>query len=105
MQLDRYLGKPLPDNEYAVGLALGRRIKETPSLGSANLLFMYDGIRGKAIMEGARGMPKVDRKRLEEMLVSVSEFVDKFPIKEMDINPLVVTRAGLKAIDARIVVE
>ena len=46
MQLDRYLGKPLPDNEYAVGLALGRRIKETPSLGSANLLFMYDGIRG-----------------------------------------------------------
>ena len=66
---------------------------------------MYDGIKGKAIMEGARGMPKVDRKKLEEMLVNVSEFADKFPIKEMDINPLMVTREGLKAIDARIVIE
>ena len=46
MQLDRYLGKLLPANEYVVGLALGRKIKETPSLGSANLLSMHDGIRG-----------------------------------------------------------
>ena len=66
---------------------------------------MYDAVKARAILEGARGMPKVDRKKLEVMLVSVSEFVDKFGIKEMDINPLVVTRKGLKAIDARIVLK
>jgi len=66
---------------------------------------MYESIKAKPILEGARGMPIVDRKKLEEMLVNVSEFVDKFSVKEMDINPLMVTRSGLKAIDARIVVE
>jgi len=66
---------------------------------------MYDKIRAKPILEGARGMPVVDRHQIEEMLVNVSEFVNKFPIKEMDINPLMVTEDGLKGIDARIVLE
>ncbi len=66
---------------------------------------MVDSIRSKPILEGARGMPVVDRKALEEMIVHVSDLVHNFPIKEMDINPLVVTKDGLKAIDARIVVE
>lgn len=66
---------------------------------------MYDRIKAKAILEGARGMPVADRHQIEEMLVNVSEFVNKFPIKEMDINPLMVTEQGLKAIDARIVLE
>jgi len=66
---------------------------------------MYDRIKAKAILEGARGMPKVDRKKIEEMLVNVSELANHFQIKEMDINPLMVTKHGLKAIDARIVIE
>ena len=66
---------------------------------------MYDKIRAKPILEGARGMPVADRSKIEEMLVNVSEFVNYFPIKEMDINPLMVTRDGLKAIDARIVLQ
>jgi len=66
---------------------------------------MVNSIKSKAILEGARGMPVVDRKALEEMLVHVSDFVHHFPVREMDINPLVVTKDGLKAIDARIVVE
>jgi acetyl coenzyme A synthetase (ADP forming)-like protein len=66
---------------------------------------MYDKIKSKAILEGARGMPKADRHQIEEMLVNVSEFVNKFPIKEMDINPLMVTEKGLMGIDARIVLE
>ena len=66
---------------------------------------MYDKIKAKAIMEGARGMPKADRHKIEEMLVNISEFVNKFPIREMDINPFMITRDGLMAIDARIVLE
>ncbi len=66
---------------------------------------MYQSIRSREILEGARGKPVVNRKLLQEMLVYVSEFVNNFPIKEMDINPLVVTKEGLKAIDARIVLE
>jgi len=66
---------------------------------------MYEEIKARHILEGARGMPKVNRKRLQEILVYVSEFVHNFPVKEMDINPLVVTKNGLKAIDVRIVLE
>jgi len=66
---------------------------------------MVDSIKSRPILEGARGMPVVDRKSLDNMLVRVSGFVHHFPIKEMDINPLVVTRDGLKAIDARIEIE
>lgn len=66
---------------------------------------MYDKIRSRKILEGARGMPRADRKKIEEMLVNVSEFVNTYSIKEMDINPLMVTKDGLKAIDARIVLE
>ena len=66
---------------------------------------MYDKIQSRKILEGARGMPRADRKKIEEMLVNVSEFVNSYPIKEMDINPLMVTKDGLKAIDARIVLE
>ena len=66
---------------------------------------MYDMIRAKPILEGARGMPVADRRQIEEMLVNISEFVNSFPVKEMDLNPLMVTSRGLKAIDARIVLE
>ena len=66
---------------------------------------MVDSIKSRPILEGARGMPVVDRKSLDEMLVRISGFAHHLPVKEMDINPLVVTRDGLKAIDARIVVE
>ncbi len=67
---------------------------------------MLSEIKGKPLLDGARGFPKADRKELVNILVSVSDLVDKFPaILEMDINPLVVTKKGAIAVDAKIILS
>jgi acyl-CoA synthetase (NDP forming) len=67
---------------------------------------MLGEIKGKPLLEGARGLPKVDEKQLVDILVKVSNLVSTYPkIREMDINPLIVTEDGLVAVDARIVLD
>ncbi len=67
---------------------------------------MLKEIKGKPLLEGARGRPKVDEKQLVDVLVKVSDLVSTFPkIREMDINPLIITEDGLVAVDARIVLD
>ncbi|MEW5761324.1 MAG: acetate--CoA ligase family protein [Candidatus Thermoplasmatota archaeon] len=66
---------------------------------------MIEEIKGKAIFEGARGLPKADKKEIVDILLKVSNAVEKIEeIKEMDINPLIVTKDGLRAVDARFVI-
>jgi acyl-CoA synthetase (NDP forming) len=67
---------------------------------------MLEEIQGRKMLEGYRGMPKVDVKELTSLMLKVSSLIDKFPqIQEMDLNPIVATSDGLKAIDARIILE
>ena len=47
MQVDMFIETGLPDNEYNVGIALGRQIKGKEYAGTPNLLLMYDSIKGK----------------------------------------------------------
>ena len=66
---------------------------------------MIEEIRGRAIFEGARGHPKADREALVRMLVDISDGLRQTPlIEELDINPLMVTDTGLKAVDARVLI-
>ena len=63
-------------------------------------------IKGKAMLEGYRGMPAVDKQELISLVLKVSKLIEKFPIiNEMDLNPVVATTDGLKVIDARIILE
>lgn len=63
-------------------------------------------IKGKAMLEGYRGMPAVDKQELISLVLKVSKLIEKFPIiNEMDLNPVVATADGLKVIDARIILE
>ena len=67
---------------------------------------MIKEIRGYPLLEGYRGMEPANIKVLEDMILKVSEFMDKTPeIKEMDLNPVFAYKDGAVAVDARIVLE
>ena len=67
---------------------------------------MIKEIKGYPILQGYRGQEPADIKTLEDLLLKVSEFVEKRPeIKELDINPLFAYKDSALAIDARIILE
>lgn len=67
-------------------------------------LDMIDEIGAQALLDGARGRPRLDRSELAEVVLRISELVTANPeIAEVDLNPLVITDDGLVAIDARVV--
>jgi acetyl coenzyme A synthetase (ADP forming)-like protein len=68
-------------------------------------LDMMGEIKAQPLLDGARGRPVLDRGELAEVLRRVSNFVEALPeIKELDLNPLVITPDGLVAIDARVII-
>ncbi len=65
---------------------------------------MINDITAQALLDGARGKPRLDRAELREVLLRVSRLVEAIPeMAELDLNPLVITRDGLVAIDARVI--
>lgn len=57
-------------------------------LSRANAERMVDGIRGRAILEGVRGKPPVDREQLVEVLLRLSQMLGDLPeVVELDVNP------------------
>jgi acetyltransferase len=83
--------------DYALGLpplnaTLARRLMERTAIFAA--------------LRGVRGRPSVDLARLEWVLVQFSLLVAEQPwIKEIDINPFVVSASQMLALDARIVLH
>jgi len=67
---------------------------------------MIDEIKARAILDGVRGQPPVDKPALRSALLKVSEFVEHHPeIRELDLNPMFAYPDGTVAVDARIVVS
>lgn len=69
---------------------------------------MLTEIRSKALLEGVRGNPAVDKEALINTLMRMGQLVQDFPeIAELDINPLIVypEGQGALAIDMRLVLE
>jgi acetyltransferase len=67
---------------------------------------MLTEIRSKALLEGVRGKPPVDKEALISVLLKIGQLVQDFPeIAELDINPLIVypKGQGALAIDMRLV--
>ncbi|MHA1911952.1 MAG: acetate--CoA ligase family protein [Candidatus Kariarchaeaceae archaeon] len=63
-------------------------------------------IKGSKILQGYRGSPAVDEEVLINCLMAVSDLLVANPeIDELDINPLIITDKGIKAIDARIILK
>jgi len=63
---------------------------------------MLAGIRGRALLEGARGAQPVDLAGLVALLLKVSDLAMAAPdIVEIDLNPVIVTSDGYAIVDAR----
>jgi acetyltransferase len=65
---------------------------------------MIDSIRGRALLEGARGKPAVDLEVVEDALLRLSQLVGDFPqVDQVDINPFMACPHGQAslAVDAR----
>jgi acyl-CoA synthetase (NDP forming) len=67
---------------------------------------MIKEIKGYPLLKGYRGTEPANIAILEDILLNVSEFVDKTPeIKEIDLNPIIAYKDSAVAVDARIVLE
>jgi len=67
---------------------------------------MIRDIKGYPVLEGYRSQPPSDVAALEDMILKLSDFVDKHPeIKELDLNPVFAYPDGAVAVDARVILE
>jgi len=67
---------------------------------------MIREIKGYQLLTGYRGSDPVDKKKLEDIILKVSNFVNKHPeVKEMDLNPIYAYKDGAIAVDARIILN
>lgn len=67
---------------------------------------MIDGLRGAALLRGFRGAPARSEPALRDILLRVSALLELCPeIVELDLNPVIVTATGARAVDARIRIE
>lgn len=63
------------------------------------------GLRGAALLQGARGKPPVQIDAIADCVVRLGDFMASHPeIMELDVNPLLCGPAGALALDARIVI-
>jgi acetyl coenzyme A synthetase (ADP forming)-like protein len=77
-------------------------------LTDADAREMIDQIRGRALLEGFRGMPPADKEAIASSILRVDRMVGDNPeIRELDLNPLIALPPGqgVVAIDARVRVE
>jgi acyl-CoA synthetase (NDP forming) len=75
-----------------------------PPLSRAEAERLPTELRGRALLEGARGRPVVDRPALTEALLRFSTFISDLGdlLSEVDINPLTVLPTGAVVVDALI---
>ena len=67
---------------------------------------MVREIQGYPLLQGYRGQEPADVAALEELLLKLSQFVEKHPeIAEIDLNPVFAYSKGALAVDARIVLS
>jgi acyl-CoA synthetase (NDP forming) len=76
-------------------------------LTEADAMEMMDEIKGKKILDAFRGMAAADRAVLAKALVAMGKIgLDQDSIKEIDVNPLILTKDGRPvAVDALVVLK
>ncbi|HLA84251.1 MAG TPA: bifunctional acetate--CoA ligase family protein/GNAT family N-acetyltransferase [Thermoguttaceae bacterium] len=77
-----------------------------PPLNESLARRMLESLKSWPLLQGYRGKPGADINRLIEILMRFSYLVADYPeIKELDVNPLLVTEKDAVALDARVVVD
>lgn len=63
---------------------------------------MIDELKTQTLLNGFRGLPKVDRERLGKLIADFSRLLAEHEeILEMDLNPIIVTQDGAFVVDVR----
>ncbi len=77
-----------------------------PPLNESLARRALESLKSWPLLQGYRGKPGVNIDRLIEVLMRFSYLVADYPeIKELDVNPLLVTEDDLVALDARVVID
>ena len=77
-----------------------------PPLNESLARRMLESLKSWPLLQGYRGKPAVDIDRLIEIIMRFSYLVADYPeIREIDVNPLLVTPEHVMALDARVVVD
>ncbi len=77
-----------------------------PPLNESLARKMLESLKSWPLLQGYRGKPGANIDRLVEILMRFSYLVADYPeVKELDINPLLVTPEDVIALDARVVVD
>ena len=67
---------------------------------------MMGEIRARALLDGVRGNPPVDKAAIKALLAKISEIIESYPdIREMDLNPVIVHEKGLTIVDVRVILK
>jgi acetyltransferase len=75
-------------------------------LSKDDALGLIGRFRGQKLLNGFRGAPPVDREKLAAILIALGNVGLYYPrIKEIDINPLIITPSGAVAVDATIILD
>ncbi|GAB3722519.1 acetate--CoA ligase family protein [Nocardiopsis oceani] len=75
-------------------------------LSHEQALEQINDIKAAEVLSGVRGAPPVDRKRLADLLVRLSDLVSDFPeIAEADLNPVFASEDAAIAADLRFVLD
>lgn len=73
-------------------------------LEKADVLEMISEIKGRPLLEGARGAEPVNMDSIVDTLLKLSDLVENNPdIAELDMNPMFASSQGVIAVDARII--
>jgi acetyltransferase len=84
----------------------GDRALGLPPLNERLARHMLESLRTWPLLEGYRGRPGVNLELLLETIIRFSYLVAELPqIRELDINPLLVTAEEVIALDARVVLD
>lgn len=64
---------------------------------------MFDELRGRTLLDGARGRAAINCAALAQMLATLSQWVARAPwLAELDLNPIIADGSRLTAVDARL---
>ena len=77
-----------------------------PPLNESLARRMLTSLKSWPLLQGYRGKPAANIDRLIEILIRFSYLVADYPeIKELDVNPLLVTPQDVVALDARVIID
>jgi len=93
---------------FGVGGILTEIVKDVSfrvaPIGRDEAVKMMGEIKAHRVLEGARGMPPVDKAVLAEIIVKTSSLMVENPgIAEIDLNPVIVYGDSAKIVDARVI--